>query len=115
MTAPQSMARLVVAAELQLARCGEKLGQIDSAVAALRVEADALAQDVIDPQARLAMRGAAAPEAAAWERWRESRLRELGLKMAELASIRDVQRAATRRAFGRLQAIRRLSGQPRRP
>jgi hypothetical protein len=115
MTTPEAIARLVVAAELHLARCGEKLAQIDGAAAALRAEADALALGVTDPQARLAMRGAAAPEAAAWERWREGRLRDLGMKMAELASMRDIQRAATRRAFGRLQAIRRMTGQPRRP
>lgn len=115
MTTPQAIARLIVAAELHLARCGETLAQIDGAAAALRAEADALALGVIDPQVRLAMRGAAAPEADAWERWREGRLRDLRHELAELASTRDVQRAATRRAFGRLQAIRRMARQPRRP
>ena len=115
MSTPEAIARLVVAAELHLARCGERLAQIEGAAAALKAETDSLVRDHPDPQSRLAMRGAAAPEAAAWERWREARLRDLALKMAELASMRDVQRAATRRAFGRLQVIRKMAGRPRRP
>lgn len=114
MTRPEDIARLIAAAELRLARCGEDLTRTEGEIAALRAEADRIRAHRTDQHLRLDMRGKAAHALAGFEVWRDHRLRALGLHLAELAVTRDVQRRAARRALGRLEAIRQLSMEARR-
>lgn len=114
MTRPEDIARLIVAAELRLARCGEALVRTERALAVLRAEADRMRDCRPDPELRLAMRGQAAQTLADVEVARDLRLRDLGLRLAELAATRDTQRTAARRALGRLEAIRLLAQEARR-
>jgi hypothetical protein len=114
MSAAENMSRLLLVAELRFERCGEDLARIEREAAALRAEAERIRAYRSDPEARLALRGAAAGRAADFETWRDLRLGELGTKLAEVAAAREAQLAVARRAFGRIEALRRLSGQDRR-
>jgi hypothetical protein len=109
MSADEDMARLRLAAELKFQRCGEELARITRESAALRTEAERIRGRRPDPEALLLLRGAAAGHAAAFETWRDVSLRDLGMKLADRAAARDAQLVATRRAFGRLEALRRLA------
>ena len=109
MTGLGDIAALIVAAELQFERCGSELARIDREAAALRAEAEQVRAHRPDPEMRLTMRGSAAAAMAGFEIWRDLRLRDLGRRLAELAAAHDAQRRATRRAFGRLEAIRHLA------
>ena len=110
MSAGEDIARLLLAAELKFQRSGEELSRITRESAALRAEADRIRDFQPEPEAQMVLRGAAAGQAAAFEAWRDLRLRELGMRLAEVAAAHDTQRAATRRALGRLEALRRLAG-----
>ena len=107
MSADGDMARLLLAAELRFRRCGEDLARITRESAALRAEAERVRACRPDPVEQLVLRGAAARHAAAFETLRDLSLRDLGMKLAGRAAAREAQLAATRRAFGRLEALRR--------
>ncbi len=109
MSAAEDMARLLLVAELRFERCGEDLARIERQAATLRAEAETIRAYRSDPEARLALRGAAAGHAADFDVWRDLKLRDYGTKLAELALARETQLAATRRAFGRIEALRRLA------
>lgn len=109
MRGAEDMARLLLAAELRFRRCGEDLARIARESAALRAEVERVRACRPDPEERLVLRGAAGRHAAAFETRRDLGLRDLGMKLADRAAARDAQLAVTRRAFGRLEALRRLT------
>jgi hypothetical protein len=108
MISAQGLSRLSRAAELCLDRERIALSRIDHALMALCEEAELLQRDTAGSEDLLALRGEAASSQRLWEAWRERRLRELGLQVAELAADREEGRLKVARAYGRVIAVRKL-------